>query len=244
MDKIRLLVYGEGPTDYGWRNSLGEWEAGPIIYLLRKCAAELHVELEIDYADKSKIDGKERIKLGMRRIRNIAGKGIPALRFRIHALENGYHRGVFYCDTDKVEYGKNTKEADCKKHFEKIYEDVLQGLQESAPVKWTGIPMIALKMIECWLLADQEAYKNYFGSKPDEVFLPKKPELIWGEKKNAESDYPKYFIARVLKQYHTKPGREVYIEIAKAIQIKVLLEKCPISFSRFYEDFSEMCRNV
>ena len=121
MDKIKLLVYGEGPTDYGWRDASGEWRAGPIIYLLEKCAAELQTELEIDYVDRSVIDGKKRMKFGMRRTRNVNGKGIPALRFTVYALDRGYTRGIFYCDTDKVEYGKNTRESDCKKHFEKIY---------------------------------------------------------------------------------------------------------------------------
>ena len=240
MDKIKLLVYGEGPTDYGWRDASGEWRAGPIIYLLQKCAAELQTELEIDYVDKSVIDGKKRMKFGMRRTRNVNGKGIPALRFTVYALDRGYTRGIFYCDTDKVEYGKNTRESDCKKHFEKIYEDVLQGLQDDISKKWIGIPMIALKMIECWLLADQDAYQNYFGSRPEKALLPKRPELIWGEKKEPKSDYPKNVMTRVLKQYHKEPGREVFIEIAKATQIRVLLEKCPISFSKFYEDFERL----
>lgn len=242
MDKIKLLVYGEGPTDYGWRNSSGEWEAGPIIYLLRKCASELHVELETDYAEKSVIDGKKRMKFGMRRTRNVDGKGIPALRFTLYALENGYSRGVFYCDTDKVEYGKNTKEADCKKHFEKIYGDVLQGLQDEVSKKWIGIPMIALKMIECWLLSDEDAYWRCFGSELRKGILPDKPELIWGKKKDENSDYPKNYIKRVLKQCHRVPDRKVFIDIAKETRIDVLSDKCPISFGQFYNDFKEMCR--
>ena len=101
--------------------------------------------------------------------------------------------------------------------------------------------MIALKMIECWLLADQDAYQNYFGLRPEKALLPKRPELIWGEKKEPKSDYPKNVMTRVLKQYHKEPGREVFIEIAKATQIRVLLEKCPISFPNFMRILKGYC---
>ena len=61
-----------------------------------------------------------------------------------------------------------------------------------------------------------------------------------GREKEPKSDYPKNVMTRVLKQYHKEPGREVFIEIAKATQVRVLLEKCPISFSKFYEDFERL----
>ena len=28
MKEMKLMVYGEGPTDYGWQTLYGEWEAG------------------------------------------------------------------------------------------------------------------------------------------------------------------------------------------------------------------------
>ncbi len=242
MKKMKLIVYGEGPTDYGWRTTSGEWKAGPVIYLIRKCAKNLKVDLEIDYADKKNIDGSQRIKLGIRHTRNMSGKSLPALRFTMYALENGYTKGIFYCDTDKISDGKNTKESDCKKHFENLYNDVLKGLQCADSKIWVGIPMIALKMIECWLLADEEAYKYCFGSKPVKVHLPHKPELIWGEKSVINSDYPKNYIKRVLKQYGEESDRDNFINIAEATRINILLEKCPISFARFYDDFIRLAR--
>lgn len=197
MKQLKFLVYGEGPDDYGWKDSTGEWRPGSIIYLLKKCAEEMNVDLEIEYVEKRFIDGKDKIKLAARHLRKVEGKGIPALRFSMYAVKNGYTEGIFYCDTDKVISGNQKEETHCRKYFENIYSDV----------------------------------------------LPSKLELIWGEKNNPASDYPKNYLKRVLEQYYQKPDRETYIDIADEISIETLKEKCPISFRRFYEDFAELCKD-
>lgn len=243
MKQLKFLVYGEGPDDYGWKDSTGEWRPGSIIYLLKKCAEEMNVDLEIEYVEKRFIDGKDKIKLAARHLRKVEGKGIPALRFSMYAVENGYTEGIFYCDTDKVISGNQKEETHCRKYFEKIYSDVTRGLQSVEGTIWRGLPMISLKMIENWLLADKETYRKCFGAEPMNPKLPSKPELIWGEKNNPASDYPKNYLKRVLEQYYQKPDRETYIDIADEISIETLKEKCPISFRRFYEDFAELCKN-
>lgn len=240
MKKLKILIYGEGPDDYGWKDSNGKWCPGSIIYLLQKCANERQVKLEIEYVEKHFIDGKNKIKLAARHLREVDGKGIPALRFSIYALENGYTIGIFYCDTDKTLTGSQKDEANCRKHFEKVYSDVAQGLRLAGEGHWKGVPMISLKMIECWLLSDKYAYKKCFGAEPKRVKLPSKPELIWGEKNNPSSDYPKNYIKRILEQYHKEPDREVYTNIAEETSLDTLKEKCPISFAKFYEDFTEL----
>ena len=239
MKPLRLLVYGEGPTDYGWISSTGEWKAGPVIFLLQKCAKEFEIELEIHYVAKSEIDGAKRIKLGARRLRGLSGKGIPAAHFAVYALEHDYLCGVFYCDTDKVMEGKNTRESDCRKHFRKIQAEVIAGFSAVENSSWKGVAMIAMKMIECWLMADASAYRKSFGKLPDQCPLPSKPELIWGEKSDGGSDYPKYYIGRVLQQYHLEPDRDIFNEIAENMILSVLREKCPISFGQFWEDFQK-----
>lgn len=244
MKQIRLLVYGEGPDDYGWRDSKGEWCSGSIISILKKCAEEMNIDLDIDYVEKRFVDGKDKIKLAARHLRKVEGKGIPALRFSMHAIENGYTEGIFYCDTDKVMSGSQKDETHCRKHFEKIHSDVVNGLQAAESTVWRGIPMISLKMIENWLLADKESYRKCFGAAPSNPSLPSKPELIWGEKNNLSSDYPKNYIKRVLEQYYQKPGREIYRNIADEVSIETLRKKCPISFCRFYEDFAGLCETA
>lgn len=38
MKQMKILVYGEGPDDYGWKDSMGKWHPGSVIYILQKCA--------------------------------------------------------------------------------------------------------------------------------------------------------------------------------------------------------------
>ncbi|XCP85171.1 hypothetical protein ABXS75_19465 [Roseburia hominis] len=237
MAKAKVAVYGEGPTDYG-KKVFGkeEWESGPIICLIYKCAEKAGVDIEIECVEKRFIDGKERVKLGVRQLRGLKGKAIPARYFKIYALQQGYRLGIFYCDTDKMMSGSNTNENVCRKEFERIYDEVEQGL-DYEPCFWLGLPMVALKMIESWLLADEGAYIRCFGNMPVKPSLPIRPELIWGEKDNRNSNYPKNYMRRVLEQYHEISSRETFYRIAEEMDIDVLCEKCEISFGQFWKDF-------
>jgi hypothetical protein len=60
--------------------------------------------------------------------------------------------------------------------------------------------------------------------------------LVWGDKEDPESDYPKNLMNRVLKQYHKKGNREIFKKIADAIEINTLRNRCSISFESFYND--------
>lgn len=127
MKKLKILVYGEGPDDYGWKDSRGEWHPGSVIYLLQKCAKEMQVELKIEYIEKEFIDGKKKINVGKRHLKNVDGKGIPARRFSIYALSHGYTGGIFYCDTDKCPTGvrrmKQIAESTSRKYIQTLLRD-------------------------------------------------------------------------------------------------------------------------
>ena len=254
---MKILLYGEGKTDYGIKDyekfsgeksvySEKEWKPGPIVYILKNCADLYGKEISIEYADKKQIDGKEKIKLGKRQLDDLKkqgldkGKALPARRFKITALENGFETGVFYCDTDKVVKGKNTDEQACKKEFEKIYAEVDAGLNGGRSGTWRGLPMVALNMIECWLLSDENAYIDCFGSAPNSPELPAKPELIWGQKEKESSNYPKNYMYRILKQYDKKSDMEIFNQIAQNTRPAILNDKCNISFTKFYEDMRRL----
>ena len=68
----------------------------------------------------SVIDGKKRMKFGMRRTRNVNGKGIPALRFTVYALDRGYTRGIFIAIRIKSNMEK-TQESQIVKNILKKY---------------------------------------------------------------------------------------------------------------------------
>ena len=225
MKLLKLLVYGEGPTDYGWPSAAGEWKPGPIIFLIQKCAEEFHMELEIHYASKKLIEGKDALRPGMRRLRGLDGKGIPAAKFAFYALNQKEMAGIFYCDTDKIAEGKNTRETDCRKHFAKIHAEVEEGFAKGGDGRWRGVPMIALKMVECWLMADGEAYRKCFGKLPERCPLPDFPELIWGEKSDRNSNYPKHCLRRILEQYNAATDRDTFIRIAEHTGLPALKER-------------------
>ncbi len=256
MKEKRILLYGEGKTDYGTKNygkitreesvyTEQEWLPGPIVHFIKKCAVKSGQDISIEYAEKECIDGKRRIKLGKKQMDELKrqgmtqGKALPARRFKIFALEKGFQFGIFYCDTDKIEKGKNTDKQACRKEFERIYREVDVGLDGAGSNMWKGLPMIALKMIECWLLSDENAYKLCFGSTPRAPVLPRKPELIWGSKGDKNSDYPKNYMDRILCQYQKESGLEIFNEIAEKTEADVLKDKCDISFQKFYIDIQK-----
>lgn len=243
---VKVLLYGEGATDYGIKAyGSAEWIPGAIVFLIKNCALKLGIDIEFAYAEKPMIDGNKRLKLSRRHLQGLEGKAIPARYFRQYAIQQGYRCGIFYCDTDKTETGSNTDETACKREFSRIYGEVKEGLGgEGNASVWYGIPMVALKMIECWLLSDEYAFLKSFGSIPLNPGLPSRPELIWGAKKDRESNYPKYYMDRVLEQYQEESGREAFVMIAENTDLKTLCRKCPISFPVFYEDFRKLVNAV
>ena len=70
--------------------------------------------------------------------------------------------------------------------------------------------------------------------------FPSHPELEWGDKKTPSSNYPKCKLTRILSAYGLEPVRETYCEIAAASNIGTLIEKCPISFAPFAEEFNRI----
>jgi hypothetical protein len=97
--------------------------------------------------------------------------------------------------------------------------------------------MVPIRMIESWLLGDEGSYEKYFGKKIHNPKLPKKPELIWGKDDDPNSDFPKCYLEKVLKQFNEESSREVFNNIAENIDIENLKKNCPISFAKFYDDF-------
>ena len=182
--------------------------------------------------------GKDRqIKLGRNHLRGLQGKAIPAMKFQVYAKMNGCEAGIFYCDTDNIKDGKNTDESACRRRYDQVHAEVESGLKDTQGSSWTGIPMIAMKMIESWLLADENAYKEYYVFTPENPGLPAKPELIWGAKDNDKSNYPKHYMSRVLAQFDEEADRNLFIEIAKNMDVDTLAAKCPISFATFQKEF-------
>lgn len=241
MDTV-IAVTGEGPTDYGhmvYDKKRGmQWEWGPVFNLLERCMKDYGMEDRPNFQPVQK-EALKRVKL-LRSERGLSGLAIPARKFRNYCCEEAIDRGIFYADADAREGSAKTM-AEARNYYREIYEEACSGLGEleAGPEK-TFIPMIPLKMIENWLLADEAAFESVFGKAPK---LPPKPELIWGDKHDPSSDYPKHVLKRALEEASedTDQGsREVFVWLAEAVDVTALRNKCGISFETFYQDFKDM----
>lgn len=238
MDKI-IAVTGEGPADYGrmvYEKERGNyWEWGPVGYLLKRCLEDYHASEDIGFEPVQKEQVKS-MKL-LRSDKGLKGLSIPARKFVRYCRENDLGHGIFYADSDKRENSAKTQR-EAQQHFQEVYNEVREGLEMDEQPSF--IPMIALKMIECWLLADAKAFEACYGCAPS---LPRNPELIWGDKRNPDSDYPKHFLDRILSGIPGCEGRghqEIFCNLAEQIDTGTLRERCGISFEQFYRDFGKL----
>ena len=241
-----ILITGEGPTDYGWKSfGSGNWQEGAATKLLRRCAeAKLREKgrggkLNLHFADRKDV---EAFQLQRSLSHGLKGKSIPALRFYMlmknRELKEGikYSAGVYYCDAD---HAANTPPSQL---FGKIYSQIstaatMTKSRSSGNQNTPLIPMVALHMIESWLLADANAFIKHYGCrhKPQ---LPPRPEIIWGNVDDKSSNYPKHVFVNVCKRCNNnqEPTRDDYAGIAAHTDLQLLCERCGISFKRFYED--------
>lgn len=239
---MKTLVCGEGATDYGREEYPGKWENGPVQVLIEKTSP---IPLEITNIKKQGLEIKDK-KL-QRSLQGLKGHGQRALKLSHRALDIGHRCAIYYVDADKNSGESGGNETQCKRRFEAIYQEIEEGFSRLSKI--IGIPMVSLKMIECWLLSDEGAFETAFGAKPTNPLLPHRPELIWGDEADKDSNHPKNVMERVLRQYKQSrreigATREVFKEIAEHSNIDVLCEKCPISFNRFRQDIQKLLKNV
>lgn len=227
----KVLLCGEGPTDYG-RQKYGstEWEEGPVQSIIRRS-----VLADIEFTNATKNDvRKVRIQ---RTSAKLKGHGVKAYQLCVIARQLGdIDNIVCYVDADR-DQGSSKSARDAKKRVQDIYNEIQMGFEQfSAARSESSFPMIPLKMIESWLLADEIGFTACFGKPPTSPPLPRQPELIWGDENVPTSDHPKNYLKRVLEQYGERGTIEIFISIAENMRIDELRERCPLSFELFYQD--------
>lgn len=234
-----IAVTGEGVTDYGKKKfGQDEWEDGPVQVYLYRIARDNGVDVRLGMIERAEV---EKIQLQGRSIRGLNGKSIPARKFKVLCKEKGYNYGIYYCDTDRESGAKNSDIRTTQKSYDAVYNDVVIGL-DSADKKF--IPMIPCRMIENWILADKVAINQVYGQNEEKYSLTN-IEAIWGDKKNAQSNYPKCITTRLhnnskRKDIKDKNVSEIFVDIANVQNMDTLEKNCSISFRRFREDYEKL----
>jgi hypothetical protein len=186
--------------------------------LMKKVANNF--EIDIQWIKKSNLK-KERLHRKMNESISAHSKRIKALA--IISERNGVKHIAYHNDADKK---YNETYSEIKVEFDKLS-------------KFHSIAIIPKEMIESWLLSDDGAYP----SKPKNPKLPSKPEEIWGQRSNLNSNHPYNYFVRVLAQFKLPDNRDTYFHIAENTDIEILKRRCPISFGQFFTDmrlFAEM----
>lgn len=237
---MRIALTGEGPTDYGKRDyNTKEWIEGPVQQYAYKIAKSVTGEkIEFQILEKEDI---KKVRVQQRNLKGLEGMSIPARKFAILMKQQNLQKGIFYCDADRSTGMKNNAQ-EMKKRFRQVYDEVAKGLEDTE-----AIPAVALSMIECWILGDYHALETVFGITIPKSYILRKPELIWGDKKDPQSDYPKNYLKRMIsdtgKRYKDFEGnQEEFCEVAKVADRKTLCQSCDISFKQFYDDLCAMIR--
>jgi len=220
---IKILILGEGVNDVGNYNDIGQWIDGSIIKLLSK----INDKIELIPIDKKQLP--KTVAMKDRPSPQGHGKIIQKMMIYARTRKIEYEIMVYYGDTDKEANSKNT-EVQARKASRNAYQQAHDAF-ELYEVK--GIAIIPLRMLESWLLADEQAFFNAFSYR---VTLPNKPELLWGDEKDPDSDHPKRALERVLSSIKCNNNTYSYSQIFENADIVVLERKCPISFSPFIQN--------
>lgn len=219
---IRILILGEGATDVGVFDGAGRWLKGCVLKLVEK----VNTMKEINYIPvEKKVLPKTLPKKGQRKFDG-HGKVVQKLIFYSQLKNLDYGLIIYYGDIDKESGTKNTR-LQAAKASEQAYKQAYAAFEF---FNKKGIAIIPLRMLESWLLADEQAFYKSFGHK---VRLPKDPELLWGDKHDPKSNYPKNLLTRILNDTGKSCNRQAFCELVENMDLNILERKCPISFPPF-----------
>lgn len=240
---MRILILGEGPTDVGQRDyQTGQFLEGPIPIIIRK-VLEGPVEMQLlDKSDRKKLKGKH----FQRSIKGLSGQGVCSRWAKMQAAEQSFDVVIFYSDSDRESGSDARNEVACRKRFEEVKSNIEEGFHRAQHPEVLDLAIVPVKMIESWLMADPKAFSTTFGSareirgKQTKNIFPKTPELEWGDKHDASSNYPKCQLNRILSCYGEAANQDTFVRLADAADLGVLQKKCPISFKVFYQELTDL----
>ncbi|WP_139691744.1 DUF4276 family protein [Sporolactobacillus terrae] len=222
---LKVLIYGEGPTDIGTVDPSGTWDKGCIVKLIER----INSNVQLDFISPPRKEEISHIPIiPIRGRKKFRGHGAIINKLVLYGRKKhfNYDLVIYYGDTDKEAGAKNTR-LNAKKESKEAYRQAFEAFDF---FQVNGIPVIPLRMLESWLLADPNSFAQAFRR---HIQLPNDPEYLWGDKHNPSSNYPKHVLKRVLSQLNQVPSNITFCQIVEHMDLETLKRRCPISFSPF-----------
>lgn len=228
---IKISLFGEGPKDYGTIQgddkpdpATGKHK-GDIQLFLERILEQLQHGKKV-YFQPFPVDPKS-LKFHMHRDKD---RQIPSLAGRVKRaiqVESGKGRqGLVVLIDDRREDARNRIE-ELKKGRSEAYEE---GVRLPTAIG------TAIKEIEAWILADENAQGYGFGEKIGRIPLPVAPEEISDPKSVYSQRYGDYQSAHKEGQEQAPDERTCRECIINQIAITRLAERCPQGFKPFLEE--------
>lgn len=151
---LKILLSGEGKSDYGIDDGMGNWKEGPVQVYMRRCRPD---EKMIIVPFDRKADSRG-CTFKIQHHKNLKGHALEAFVLAVEAYYQKADAAAFYVDADR-EAGKT--EHECRKRYIFLKNEILTGIQSVPGVR--GIAVIPIKMIESWMMGDQGALERLYG---------------------------------------------------------------------------------
>lgn len=132
------------------------------------------------------------------------------------------------CET--LIYMVDADDTSAKRHRE-IASEIVAGFNAFSAPNVGCVACIPVSASEAWMLGDKEAWARLTGA--NVANLPGKPEEIWGEKHDPDSNRPHNFFARICKQQGVSDCSDTRAKLAALINPAILRVTCPVSFTHF-----------
>ncbi len=158
------------------------------------------------------------------------GHGMKAMVSKLQARQEGYDLVVFMVDADSTD----------RKVWHSRRGEILEGFNRIVGV--VDVCCVPMSTSESWLLADSKAWAAV--GLADLKVLPKRPERIWGKRKDPSSGHPHQYFRRVCLRAGVRNSLEVRLQIAELCDVSTLKEACPISFVGFVCDLEVARRKL
>ena len=150
------------------------------------------------------------------------GHGAKALLCKLRANLGNYDVVVFMADADSNQ----------RSVWRKKREEILSGFSKEP--RGAGVACVPMSTSESWLLADPDAWRQI--GLYDTSGLPRRPEVIWGRRRDPLSNHPHPFFQRLCVKAAVQDSRATRVLLAAGSKLEVWRRRCPISFRQFADD--------